>query len=512
MSESGNDIKRATSAVMLLLVLALTAAILSVRLTDHYDGYMSYNEGWYSSLAENYDTHSLLEPTRYDGKTDLKVVPFFSWMLRPAYLLLGRHEWAFRIVAILMGLQCVIATFAIGSLLYGWRAGTMAALLLGVTPIFALTARNVQTDASFLAFTLWGLYVYLLYRRSSKIGFLVLSSLLFGIALFTKQFAVLFFAAFAAAEIVVRRFKFRPGARAFLAVALVAAIPAPFFIYHLVHDPRLLYDSYRYGAAEGARIPTAYTIAGIVPEMILLLGIPTILIAAAAWISAHRRHKATNPYVLMPIIVIAVFYLVLHKHSYYVLGMAPFLALTTGEYLAGMRTRPAMTILTPTVMIGIIGCFLLLGLYKYGYDRFEPMCAWLDAMPGRNVLVVDRSVIDRTEPTIHYYCRRAKVESRRRWVTARHEGRLRKRYGAAHMYFLHYVGRRRRHERVLRQFDRSIMGVNIFGYLVYLNPKDLCRTGSTFPLQVKRDTAAPILSLAKACDIKSLNVTIRVKR
>lgn len=500
---------RASTLIFLALILALSGSLLTRKFTAHFDGYLSYNEGWYSSVAVNYDAHSLWEPTRYDGRPDLNIPPLYSYLLRASYKVLGRREWSFRLVSVVMSLLCVAAVFFAGREIYGARAGLCAALLAGVSPILVLAGRNVQTDTTFLGLGLWGLYAFLRYRKTGRPAALMMSAALFGFALLAKQFAAISLAGLAAAVVIERRGALRLSLRSAAAALIAIAIPGQFYLYQIIHNTRALSDSTRYGAASTASFPAPAGVYTRVHQIYMGLDPAFFILLACAALAVVFRRRAPNLYVAIPLLFYFLFFLVLHKHDYYMLGVVPFGAIAAGRLLDGVK-KPAVfaALIFVCAASGVAASMLTLGLQKYGYDRFAPMCAHIDSLPGNKTLVVEDALALRYQPTLYYYCRTAKIESESDFMKSVPPGGSARGDANNRYFFLKFDERLPAAlKRNTKHYRRSSYGPCVLGRLFYYNPYEPGVKSSEKPdaaISTRRARPWCSLEMRKGKEIRSL--------
>jgi 4-amino-4-deoxy-L-arabinose transferase-like glycosyltransferase len=72
--------------------------------------------------------------------------PLFSWLIMAGYAIFGVNEGAARLVPSLAALATVLATFWWGKRLFGFRAGSLGALILCLSPRFVHQARMITMD------------------------------------------------------------------------------------------------------------------------------------------------------------------------------------------------------------------------------------------------------------------------------------------------------------------------------------------------------------------------------
>jgi 4-amino-4-deoxy-L-arabinose transferase-like glycosyltransferase len=100
-----------------------------------------------------------------------------------------------RYLAAGFGVATLFVVFAIGKLLYGFRAGLTAMLLLAVMPYHVTVTRQVLLDGPMVFFTTGALYLLLRYCRGLGKRWLVAAGAALGLAILTKETAVIVFGA-----------------------------------------------------------------------------------------------------------------------------------------------------------------------------------------------------------------------------------------------------------------------------------------------------------------------------
>jgi 4-amino-4-deoxy-L-arabinose transferase-like glycosyltransferase len=93
------------------------------------------------------------------------------------------------VLVTLFGLGCTILMYKIGKTLYGKQTGLFASALFALTPWELILSRSFLIDTQCLFFSLFCLYIGILAIRNDSLKLLVISGLLFAIALFTKLYA-----------------------------------------------------------------------------------------------------------------------------------------------------------------------------------------------------------------------------------------------------------------------------------------------------------------------------------
>ena len=462
---------RVTTFLIMLAIVLLSTALLASRIDQSYDGYLSFNEAWYSLIAQNYDHFSWFEPHPYPDKLDLNVPPFYSYMLDVVDSALAPEEWAYRLVSIFMGVYCVILVFFIGRAAYGARAGFAASALLAVCPVFVLTARNVQTDGAFLCMILAGFHFYFQYLRNRNPGTMVFSALIFGAALFTKQFALVSVAALGIAEYINSKGKILYPKRLFIFILMLLIIPGHYYIYHLIKHPHLLFSATAGGALSTAEIPSLATLKVLFSEMFFGFGPGLFILGFGAMAVMLIRRRAVEPIIILPLVLHLIFFLVVHKHTYYMVAMAPFLCLLAGRLVAGFRLNTvAAAVITLLLGMGLIQSFMVLGALKFGYNRFAQVCHDVEHNPGASKLVVEDGIMLNAEPALRYYCRDTEVVGMSAFTKNYPPGALPLDQELDTYYFLTVYSGDKLESPYTRYYDKHIMGPALFGRMVYYIP------------------------------------------
>jgi 4-amino-4-deoxy-L-arabinose transferase-like glycosyltransferase len=495
--------ERVTTFLVMMLISLLSLALLGSRPDAPYDGYLAFNEAWYSLIAENYEYYSWFEPHPYEGVMDLNVPPFFSYVLNVAYAVFGSQEWVFRLIPIISGMLCVVMTFFIGRALYGLRAGFAAAALLAVCPVFVLTARNVQADGLFLCLMLYGFHFYVQYLQNRNPGTMVFSAIMFGCALFTKQVAIVALAALAISELINNNWKILQRKRLAIFIGILAVAPGQYYLYHLIKNPGALFQANRYGALNTAELPSLSALATLGAETFFGLGPALCALGAAALAASIAGKRRLHPIVIWPLALYALFFVFVHKHTYYMLPMAPFLCIIAGRYLSNLRWKAAGgMVLALAAAFGLVQSLMVLGALKFGYNRFEPLCEHVRSSPGKKVLVAENSIMLRYEPVLRFYCRGVVVQDQEQWSRTLLPGLAPLEYGDESYFFLMVrKDERGTDSQYMHIYDKRIMGPALFGRMIYYVPLQSGNRMRTFipgVLAVKPAHSVPGFSMQTA--------------
>ncbi|MGQ9552403.1 MAG: phospholipid carrier-dependent glycosyltransferase, partial [Candidatus Bathycorpusculaceae bacterium] len=171
------------TSIILLLLAALASATLLYRLDMPNRIY--FDEEYYVKAAR-----SILE-----GKGDPNWIhpPLGKLLMAFGMAALGTaNPLGWRLPGALLAILCVPALNLIGAQLYGSRkTGLIASLLLCFDFLFFAQARIAMLDIYVLAFSLFGVFLHLLFHRSHRLIYMVLSGIFFGMAVSSKIIGVI---------------------------------------------------------------------------------------------------------------------------------------------------------------------------------------------------------------------------------------------------------------------------------------------------------------------------------
>ncbi|HOO55611.1 MAG TPA: glycosyltransferase family 39 protein [bacterium] len=404
--------KNLLSNIVFFSVLCVAAALLFQGISHSFDGYLAYNEAWYSLIAEHYGgLSSFMFPTVKTGLVDLNLPPFFSYLLHIVFRISGGSEPAYRLVPILSSLFSLVLIYLTGKKLFSKKAGIIAAALAGTSPVFILTGRNIQTDATYLCLALASFYFFIRATNEKSIKNWLVSGLFLGLSLFTKQFAGTLFIIYAVV-LVLSAGGAKNLNRKFIAlIATAVIIPGVFYLYHLLLNPEAIYASQRFGAAGLAEIPSLNQFSALIVESLFAIGplffILTLIAIPINIINGEIHREKIIPFSLTAFFC---FFLVFHKHSYYVYSVVPFAALFCGAALDKMKSRVSIPVLLPVVTVSILGGLLVLGTLKFGYQRFPlDICSKSSTGETNHALIVEHGILANYEPVLDYYCRNMEI-------------------------------------------------------------------------------------------------------
>jgi 4-amino-4-deoxy-L-arabinose transferase-like glycosyltransferase len=115
----------------------------------------------------------------------------FQSLLSLEYRAFGVSSLGGRLLSVAFGMGTVWLTYAIGARLYGRRVGTLAALLIGVMPYAVVVSRQVLLDTPMAFFAALALYLLIRYVQTDQAAWLYASAVALGLAVLTKETAIL---------------------------------------------------------------------------------------------------------------------------------------------------------------------------------------------------------------------------------------------------------------------------------------------------------------------------------
>lgn len=361
------------------LALALGATLRGARLAEAPGGYLVFNEGFYLSAGVADMKRGLL--AWFFSPVDLNKPPLFQGLVSTLVRLGAPMVAGPRLISVVAGLASVVLVFLLGRLLFDQRTGLIAASVLAVMPGVVLVDHNIQTDSLLVALILASVYFYVLAAASGRKRDAIISGVLLGLGVLTKEPALLVLPALAGWE------TWRSGGLAWLreervrwTAGIGLAMGVSWYAVQWVRAPGEWFAQMFGAEALGRSGMTGISgpfLAGTVDELIWMLFPFAALLALAGLVFAGAKRRAGDKLLLVFVAVYAAFYLAVHLHSYYLLPLAPFLALAIGRLCAGLlrqrvpRTGVRVALVVSLVAAMAFGSVLTMGGQKWG--RWSPM-------------------------------------------------------------------------------------------------------------------------------------------
>lgn len=162
---SGDSVLR--SSLKLLAVLAFAALILAIPAGRR--PFWSSDEARFALLAQDILDHGRWFVPQLRGQLYLNKPQLYFWSIALVSIPLGRvTEFTAAIPSLISAVAGVAGVIANGQLLWGWRAGLLAGLILATTPMYFGLGHQVLADVMLNAWMIWALYFLLRARRTSR--------------------------------------------------------------------------------------------------------------------------------------------------------------------------------------------------------------------------------------------------------------------------------------------------------------------------------------------------------
>lgn len=446
----------------LAAVLTLAAGLRLVELGSDVGGFHAFNEGNYLLVARNASLANLLSPTVLPGTTFLETPPLYPYLVALLARFVSPPHLAARLLSAAASLGLVLLTWLLARRRVGPGGALLAASVLAVTPVAVLTGRNAQTDSLYLVLAMGSLALGDPLREGGPGGW-TWAGLLAGLALSTKLFALVLLGAWGACMLAVPACRPR-GRAARLSAALLAAAPAALFYgYQAMTRPRFLLHHFGSGALTATGAPEgAAAIRDLLLEALWAFSPLVVLVLLAGLASAVLDRRRERLFVVLPLAATALFYAAVHKHSYYLLGLLPFLSVLAAEAADAWLAPSRQVVLTwAVVLTGTFASLLDLTSMKLGFSEFARLGAAhaSEAASPHNDLL-DANVAWNGFPVAAYYDPGATILDAER-LPAGEDGRLTAPPGPR--YFLTFVSSREEAAPDVELFSRTRFGLTLFG-------------------------------------------------
>jgi len=368
----------------LVLILLLAAFLRLWKIDSPVGGFHAFNEALYTLIAKNLaEGGSLLRPTAGGTWLFLETPPLLPYALAGIFHFTGVSIVAGRLVSVVSGVLLVLAVYSLGRRLYSAPAGLTAAVLVAVAPVAVLTGRNIQADTLCLfllaaAYSFWGR------AEGGAAGSRILAGLLAGLSLFAKLFAGVGLAALLAWEIATSGLSFLRDKARWAAALIALSVPGAFYGYHASRD----LEAVRREVLGGAVIATSFPADGaawasLAAEAFWAFSPLVAVLAALGALAALARPSRETLFALLPLAFFGVFYLFVHKHSYYLLSLLPWAALLAGRLLGGLPWRWLRgAVLIVVAASGVFVSTVDLCSMKLGFSEFASFGHTAADLPG----------------------------------------------------------------------------------------------------------------------------------
>lgn len=259
----------------------------------------------------------------------------FQMLIAPWYAD-GVPDTAGRYASALFGIGTIALVFALGHLLYGRRAGAIAALLVAVMPFAVILNRQVLLDGPMTFFTTAALVCLALLAKTENGRWLVAAGALLGLATLTKETAVIMVMAVFVFLSLVPRF-WRPKRYVVLAVVAALGLAATYPIATALAGGGSRGQSYI--VWQLSRRPN-HDFLFYLTDIPVAIGVLTIVTAGVGLVLLRRRSSWREVLLLAWIIVPFVFFEVWPVKGFpYLLVLAPAVAVLAARACAALIDR-----------------------------------------------------------------------------------------------------------------------------------------------------------------------------
>jgi hypothetical protein len=291
-----------------------------------------------------------------------------------------------------------------------------------------------------------------------------MAGLLAGLALVTKLFAAVAFAAWAMCWLFLPESRPRGPAARLVGAATLALAPAGLFYgYHLLTNSGFLLGHFGRGALTATGLPA--NTAGVWSLFVEAFWAfsPLISLAVLAGVAiAVFRPSRERLYIVLPLAFQALFYAFVHKHSYYLLGFLPFIAVLAAEAAEAWLWPQAFRVATGAVLVtGAFVSLIDLTSMKLGFTEFAQLGAQVPAAEApHRTYVLDSFVQGNAFPVVAYYVPGASILSGEQ-VPAGADGRPKVPAGGVDLLF--FTSPREQGAPGVEVFTRTRYGLTLFG-------------------------------------------------
>jgi Dolichyl-phosphate-mannose-protein mannosyltransferase len=252
---------------------------------------------------------------------------------------LGTADLFARLLAGAFGVGTVVVTYALGSRLYGRRAGVIAALLLALMPYHVIVSRQVLLDGPMTFFATLTLLLVALAALTGRSAWLYVAGATMGLTILSKETAILLVAGSYIFFMLAPEVRVRKRYLGFsLAITVLVVLAYPLALRLASHS----HSGQRYLAYQLFRRPNhAWS---FYPATVTMAIGPVIIVAALAGLWLLRREISWRETLLLSWIVVPVLFFELYpvKGFQYLLPCAPPLAVLAGRTFA--RWEPHKTL------------------------------------------------------------------------------------------------------------------------------------------------------------------------
>jgi len=254
----------------------------------------------------------------------------------------GANDFFGRLLSVAVGVATICVVYMLGSLLYGRRAGMLAALLMALMPYHVVVTRQVLLDGPMTLFATLSLYFLARFAATERPAWLYAAGAAMGLTFLSKETSILFLGAIYAFFALCPEVRVRPRDLV-LSTAVIALVIAPFPLSLVFAGETgtggqyLVWQLFRRPNHDWSFYPTT------VPEVIG----PLVILSAIAGLWLLRRESSWRETLLVSWIAVPALFFQLWpvKGFQYLLPIAPPIAVLAARTLACWSPAESLSIL-----------------------------------------------------------------------------------------------------------------------------------------------------------------------
>jgi hypothetical protein len=350
----------------------------TLRLAESPGGFMAFNEYFYLDLAKQ---ELLRDPFAwFYNSIDLNNPPLYNGLVATALRLHAPFVAGPRLVSVVAGVATIVLLFLLGKLLYDERTGLIAAAAFAVMPGVVLVNHSIQVDSVFVALLVAGVYFYVRTVRRGSMADAIVGGVFLGLSMLAKQPALL-----ALLGLVVWRTWTQRGVvwmrdrRSWVFAACALGVGGSWYVGQLIVRPGEFFAAMNSVAGyKSMSAISAFFVSDVLVGEFVWMVFPLAAIAAIVGVVVMvRRRSAGDTLVLALAAVYLLYYIGFHKHSYYLLPVAPFVALMVARGVVsafeevGSATAVRAGLASVLLVAMLSGSVVMMGAKKWG--RWAPL-------------------------------------------------------------------------------------------------------------------------------------------
>lgn len=394
----GRSLPRWFGPVAVAVAVLLAAGLQLYRIAEPPGGFHSFNETFYTELADHYaDAGPLAAVAR---PRDLNNPPLYPLLAAAVYDAAGSDIVGPRSVSIIAGLAAAVLIYALTRVLYNERIAMWAAIVFALMPGVVLVGRSAQTDMLLVALELAAMASYVLAVRGKDVRFAAAAGALLGAALLTKLSALAVLAILALWNVWrTRSFAWLRERTTLWALGAFGLVGLPWYVWFALSAGLVGKQGAIVTVAGSAFKDVRFFTVMMPGDLVCMSSALGIALAVVGIVLAARKRTPADLLVLSGVIVNLALYVAFHFHSYYLLPIAPFLAMAAGRLLDSLRARSKALVTGIVVALVLalgLSATMTLAAKKWGHwtpARVADDVRALDADPAHTTVHVDGGVL-----------------------------------------------------------------------------------------------------------------------